>query len=145
MYKIWPAIQCYPWDIRPCLHPEDMSGTCLGQFQLSSIFCSFCKTKNIHTLQNLFQHKKPSTMSDPTQPLLPLPPPQPTNHHHHHHQWCLHNSPTSDSRNTQCHGTATDQVITTNPTGSCHINASTCWFNHIYDINSYTISESLQT
>ncbi len=33
--KIWPAIQFCPWDFRRCPHPKDMSGSCLGHFQLN--------------------------------------------------------------------------------------------------------------
>ncbi len=34
MHKIWPAIWFYPWDFRTCPHPKDISGACLGYFQL---------------------------------------------------------------------------------------------------------------
>ncbi len=33
----WPVISFCPWDLRTCPCPEDMAGTCLGNFQLREL------------------------------------------------------------------------------------------------------------
>ncbi len=53
--------------------------------------------------------------------------------------------PRSNSGNSKRHSTLTGQVITTNPTSSGHVDASTCQLHSVYNIDSYAISESFWT